>query len=76
VLLKEIIPIPKYDIMKAHRRSGGKVPCILNLGIRWRLVFMLHVLATQLTGNESLVACPLNMRLGGPQSQSGCGGED
>lgn len=49
VKIKKIVPIPNYDVMKAHRRSGDEVPCILNLGMRWRLAvrFMLLSLYSQ-----------------------------
>jgi hypothetical protein len=46
------------------RIGGGVVPRIIDLDTRWRWVVYPQ-------GN-----CPLNRRLGGPQSRSGRGGED
>jgi len=59
--------------MKVYYRSGGIAPCTLKLS-RWRLNGQLHSLAALSQGKNPQY--PLNRRLGGPQSLSGCSGED
>ena len=55
--------------MKAYGGCRGIAPLILNIGTRWRLVvnFMPRPLYS-----VKEPRCPLNRRLDGPQSQSGC----
>jgi hypothetical protein len=60
--------------MKTYWESGDIAPRILDIGTRWRLVvsFTLRPLYPQ--GKSS--RCPLDRRLGEPQSRSGRGGEE
>jgi len=60
--------------MKMHWGSGGIAPWILNFSTRWKWVvsFTSWLLYTQ---GKSL-QYPLDRRVGGPQSQIGCGGEE
>jgi hypothetical protein len=59
--------------MKVYRGSRRIAPLILNLGTRRRYGHP-HAPAALLLGKEP--RCPLNMRLGGPQSRFGLFGED
>jgi hypothetical protein len=60
--------------MKANRESEGIALRILDLGTRWRWVvsFTDRLLCPQ--GKSPWY--PLDRKLGGPQSRSGCGGEE
>jgi len=60
--------------MKTYFGSGGVASHNLNLSTRWRWVvsFMPHPFYTW----EKSPLSPLDRRLGGPQSQSGFGGEE
>jgi hypothetical protein len=61
-------------LVKAYWGSVGIAPCILDLGPRWRWVvsFTPPPRTLYLRGKSPL--CPLDRRLSGPQSRSGCGG--
>jgi hypothetical protein len=54
--------------------SGGIAPRILNLGTRWRWV--VSSTPRHLYPKGKSPWDPLDRRLGGPQSRSGCGGEE
>jgi hypothetical protein len=66
--------LTKHQPIKMYWDSGGIDPHILELGTRWRWVvgFMPRLLYHQ--GKHPWY--PFDRRLGGPQSQSGCGGEE
>jgi hypothetical protein len=59
--------------MKAYLGSGCVTPHILDLGIRWWWV--VRFTPRPLYPQEKRTWCPFYRRLGGPQSQSGCGGK-
>jgi hypothetical protein len=59
--------------MWAYWASGGIVPCILDLGTRWRRVVSFRRRPLYPQGKSPWY--PLDRRLGGPQSRSGHGGE-
>jgi hypothetical protein len=54
--------------------SGRIVPCIINLIIGWRWV--VSFMPQPLKSPGKSLQYPLNRRLGGPQTQSCCFGED
>jgi len=58
-----VLYLTKYHAMKTCR-NGGIAPCTLNIGIRWRWVVIIPW--------PKIAWCPLDWRLGGPQSKSGC----
>jgi hypothetical protein len=60
--------------MKAYWGSGDITPCILDLSTRWRRVFSFTPLPLYPQGKSPWY--PLDRRLGGPQSWSGCSGEE
>jgi hypothetical protein len=60
--------------MKAYWGSAGKAPCILDLSNRWRR--MVSFTPRSLYPQVNRPWYPLDRRLGGPQSRSGCGGEN
>jgi hypothetical protein len=72
--LRRIQYLLSHHAMKTYWGNGGTPPRINSVGTRlgWVVSFMHRSL--YLEGKSSLY--PLNRRLGGPQSQSGCGGEE
>jgi hypothetical protein len=66
--------LTEHHTMKTYWESGSIASHILNLGTRWRWVvsFMPWILYPQGKSPQS----PLNRRLGGLQSQSGCSGKE
>jgi hypothetical protein len=60
--------------MKAYWGSGGIAPRILYLGTRWRWAVSFTPRPLYPQGKSPW--CPLDRRLGGPQSRSGCGSEE
>jgi hypothetical protein len=58
--------------MKAYWGSGGIAPRILDFGVRWEVV---SFIPRPLYPQGKSPQYPLDMRLGGPQSRSGRGGE-
>jgi hypothetical protein len=60
--------------MKADWGSGSIAPCILDLGTRWMCVVSFTPLPLYPHGKSFWY--PLDRRLNGLWSQSGCGGED
>jgi hypothetical protein len=60
--------------MKAYWRSGGIDPCSLDFGTRWRWVVSFTPRPLYPQGKSPWY--PLDRRLGGPQSRSGCGDEE
>jgi hypothetical protein len=65
-------PLTEHQAMKACWGSGDIAPRILDLGIRWVVSFTPRPLYPQ--GKRPW--CPLDSRLGGPQSRSGRGDEE
>jgi hypothetical protein len=59
--------------MKAYRGSGGRAPCIVDLGTRWREVVSFTPLPLYPQGKSPWYQ--FDRRLGGPQSRSGVGEE-
>jgi hypothetical protein len=59
--------------MKEYWESGGIAPCI-DLGTRWRWV--VNFMPRQLYPQGKSPWYPLDIRLGGPQSMFGRGGEE
>jgi hypothetical protein len=66
--------LTKHHAMKAYCGSGGIAPRILDLGTRCRWVVSFTPRPLYLKGKSRWY--PLNRRLGGPQSRSGCSGEE
>jgi hypothetical protein len=66
--------LTEHHALKAYWGSGGIAPCILDLRTRWKWVvsFTPQLLYPQ----GKCPRYPLDRRLGGPQSQSGCGGKE
>jgi len=64
----------KHHAMKMYCRIGGIAPHLLNLGTTWKwvVIFMPQPLYPQ--GMSPWY--PLDRKLSGPQSWSGCGGEE
>jgi hypothetical protein len=62
--------------MKIYWGNGGIAPRILNLGTRWRMEVGGELHAPTALSPEKKLLYPLDRRLGGPQSRSGCGGEE
>jgi hypothetical protein len=60
--------------MKAYRESRGIAPRIFDLGTRWRWVVSFTTRPLYPQGKRPWY--PLDRRLGGSQSRSGCGGEE
>jgi hypothetical protein len=67
-------PLLNHHAVKTQWGSGGIAPRILNLVTRWRWVVSFTPRPLYPRGKSSLF--PLDRRLGGPQSQSGCCGEE
>jgi hypothetical protein len=72
----KVVPVPLTDhhAMRAYWGSGGIAPRILAIGSRWRWVVSLT--PRPLYSQEKSPCYSLDRRLGEPQSQSGCGGEE
>jgi hypothetical protein len=64
----------EHHVMKEYWGSGGIAPRILDLGTRWRWV--VRFTPRPLYPQRKRPGYPLDRRLGGPQSRSGCGGEE
>jgi len=60
--------------MKTYWGSGGMAPRILNTGTRWRRVVSFTPQPLYLRGKST--RCPLDGRLGGPQSRYGRAGRE
>jgi hypothetical protein len=60
--------------MKAHWRSTGTAQCILDLDTRWK--WAVSFTPRPLYPQGKSPRYPLDRRVGGPQSRSGCGGEE
>jgi hypothetical protein len=73
VKIKLPLCLTKHHAMKTYWGSGGIAPRILDLGIRWRWVVSFTHRPLYPQGKSRWY--PLDRRLGGPQSRSGCGGE-
>jgi hypothetical protein len=72
VKVKLSLFLTKHHAMKTYWGSGGIVPRILDLGTRWRE----WSASRPLYPPAKSLRCPLDRRLGGPQSRSGRGGEE
>jgi hypothetical protein len=66
--------LTKHLAIKTYWRNRDIAPRILNLGTRWRWV--VSFMPRPLYNRGKNPWYPLDMRLGGPQSWSGRGGED
>jgi hypothetical protein len=73
VKVKLSLCLIKHHGMKTYCGSGCIAPRILDLGTRWRRV--VSFTSRPLYPQRKSPWCPLDTRLGGPQSRSGCGGE-
>jgi hypothetical protein len=73
----KVVPVlflTEHHAMKAYWVNGGIILPILDLGTRWRWVVSFTPRPPYLQGKSPWY--PLDRRLGGPQSRSGCGGEE
>jgi hypothetical protein len=70
----KVFPVPKYHALKTYWGSGGIAPRILDLGIRWKWV--VSFTPRPLYPRSKSPRHPLDLRLGGPPSRSGRGGEE
>jgi hypothetical protein len=69
--------VPVHRLAPRHERvlgSGVIAPRILDLGTRWRRA--VNFTPRPLYPQGKSPSCPLDRRLGGPQSRSGRGGEE
>jgi hypothetical protein len=71
----KVVPVllTEHHGIKVYQGSGGTAPCIPDLSTTWRLVVSFMPLLLYPQGKSPWY--PLDRRLGGPQSQSGCGSE-
>jgi len=74
VKVKLSLCLPKHHAMKTYWGSWGIAPHILDLGIRWRWVVSFTPRSFYSQGKSPWY--PLDRRLGGPESCSGCSGEE
>jgi hypothetical protein len=66
--------LTKHHAMKTYWESGDTAPRILDLDTRWRWV--VGYTPSPLYFQEKSPWYPLDRRLGGSKSRSGCGGEE
>jgi hypothetical protein len=74
VKVKVSLCLTKHQAMKKYWRSGGIAPRIPDLGTRWRWVVSFTSRPPYPQGKSPCY--PLDRRLAGPQSYSGCSGEE
>jgi hypothetical protein len=72
--LVPVIFLTQHQAMKTYWGSGGIAPRIPDLGTTWRAVVNFTPRPLYLQGKNPWY--PLDRRLGGPQSRSGCSAEE
>jgi hypothetical protein len=69
-----VLFLTEHHALKEYWGSGSIAPYILDLNIRWRCVISFTSWLLHPQGKSPWY--PLDRRLGGPQSWSGCSGEE